>query len=583
MDIAYGPTLKISQQIHQDKYRQKGETFDGAMARVASALSDNSNHHQRLNNIFLEQRFLPAGRIQTGAGTAKQTTLFNCFVSGTIEDDFIGPKGIMERAKEAAQTMRMGGGVGYDFGTLRPRGDLIKTLDSQASGPVSFMEIYDAVCRTVASSGHRRGAQMGVLPVSHPDIEEFVRAKRNSNKLNGFNISVGITDEFMAAVQRKDTFDLTFGGKKYKTLSAMDLWDDIMKSTWDYAEPGVLFLDRINQFNNLWYCEDITTTNPCSEQPLPPHGACLLGSFNLVKYIKQDWNEDVPNGYAFDWTLFIMDIGDVVRAMDNCIDVSKYPLEEQRNEALSKRRMGLGITGFANASEILGWTYGSSDSLRFLRAVLVHLRDHSYRTSVDLAKEKSSFKLLDKEKYLQGKFIETLPKYIKDSIWDWGIRNSHLTSIAPCGTISICADNVSSGIEPPFNLSYNRTIQTFDGPVQEQITDFAYGKLGVKGKTADKCTVEEHLGVLLEAQKYIDSAVSKTVNVGPKVTFFEFENIYMDAWKGGAKGLSTFRIDGKRQGILEAAPNDEEETYEATAREGLACFIDPNTGERSCG
>lgn len=268
----FGPTLKISQQIHSEKYRQKGESFEQSMERISRALSDSSSHEGRLREILLNQRFLPAGRIQTGAGTTKSTTLFNCFVSGTIKDDFVGTNGIMERAKEAAQTMRMGGGVGYCFSGLRPRGDLIKSLDSQASGPVSFMEIYDAVCRTVASSGHRRGAQMGVLRVDHPDILEFIDAKRNTNRLTGFNISVGITDEFMRAVQKGESFDLRFNGRVYSSIDANALWNRIMSNTFDYAEPGVIFLDTINRMNNLWYCETIESTNPCSEQPLPPHG-----------------------------------------------------------------------------------------------------------------------------------------------------------------------------------------------------------------------------------------------------------------------------------------------------------------------
>lgn len=268
----FGPQLKISQQIHQDKYRQIGESFEKSMGRIASALSDNSSHEQRLCEIFLNQRFLPAGRIQAGAGTSKNTTLFNCFVSGQIKDDFVGQGGIMDRASEAAQTMRMGGGVGYDFSSLRPRGDLISTLGSNASGPVSFMDIYDAVCRTVASSGHRRGAQMGILRVDHPDIMEFIDAKRNSHKLTGFNISVGITDEFMECVKRGDSFSLRFKDKTYNSIDANSLWNRIMDNTFNYAEPGCIYLDRINDWNNLWYCETIEATNPCSEQPLPPHG-----------------------------------------------------------------------------------------------------------------------------------------------------------------------------------------------------------------------------------------------------------------------------------------------------------------------
>lgn len=565
---AFGPKMAISQQIHQDKYRQEGESFGQSMERVARALSDNESHYLKLYPILLEQRFLPAGRIQSGAGAGKITTLFNCFVSGDIGDNFVGEGGIMQRATEAAQTMRMGGGVGYNFGSLRPRGDLIRSLRSQSSGPVSFMGIFDAVCKTVASSGHRRGAQMAILPVEHPDIYEFVRSKRNSDKLTGFNISVGISDKFMSAVQNNGDFDLTFNAKVYKTIKAKELWDEIMQSTWDYAEPGVIFLDRINQMNNLWYCETIRSTNPCSEQPLPANGACLLGSFNLVQYLRNDFE---TQSLIFDWSLFRKDIKEVVRAMDNAIDVSNYPLEEQKNEAIAKRRMGLGITGYANATEILGWGYGSTKALSFLHAVCRTLRDDTYSTSCELSKEKGPFPLFDKERYLEGGFIKTLPENIKEAIRTNGIRNSHLTSIAPTGTISIAADNVSSGIEPPFSLGYNRTIQTFKGPITEFFSDYAYREAKVIGRTSDQCTIEEHLSALVTAQIYTDSAVSKTVNVGENVTFEQFENIYLEAYLQGAKGLSTFRTNGKRQGIL------------VEVKEPEYCTIDPSTGERSCG
>jgi ribonucleoside-diphosphate reductase alpha chain len=297
----YGPSLKISKQIHAEKYRLPGESFEQSMHRVAGALSENSNHENKLKDILINQRFLPAGRIQTGAGTNKAVTLYNCFVSGDIADNFTGSNGIMARAAEAAETMRRGGGVGYNFGTLRPRNDTINSLGSPASGPVSFMHIYDAVCKTVSSAGHRRGAQMGVLPVDHPDIEEFLEAKQNDHSLTAFNISIGITDSFMGSLHSSAPFALRFGGKLYREIDARSLWNRIMRSTWDYAEPGVLFIDQINRMNNLWYCENITATNPCSEQPLPAHGACLLGSFNLVKYLKRDAE---GNGWAFYWAAY---------------------------------------------------------------------------------------------------------------------------------------------------------------------------------------------------------------------------------------------------------------------------------------
>lgn len=575
--MSYGPTLKISQQIHQEKYRLPGEDFQGAMNRVAGALSENSTQEQVLRDILLNQRFLPAGRIQTGAGTTKAVTLYNCFVSGDIDDNFTGRNGIMQRATDAAETMRRGGGVGYNFSTLRPRNDTINSLGSPASGPVSFMHIYDAVCKTVSSAGHRRGAQMGVLRVDHPDIEEFIEAKQNDHSLTAFNISVGITDGFMGHLHSSEPFPLKFNGKVHSMVSARDLWDRIMHSTWDYAEPGVIFIDQINRMNNLWYCENISSTNPCSEQPLPAHGACLLGSFNLVSYLK--WDAE-GSRWAFHWARYIDDIRHVVRAMDNVVDISMYPLVEQKDEAQSKRRMGLGITGFANTSEVLGYPYGSKDSLRLLEGILRTLRDMTYEVSTDLAKEKGAFPLFDKEKYLKGSYIETLPQHIRDRIYENGIRNSHLTSLAPCGTISLTSDNVSSGIEPVFSHGYERTINMPSGKITEFFSDYAARKYKVFGKTANELTAQEHLEVLQVSQKYIDSAVSKTCNVNPNMPWEDFKMLYWNAWNSGCKGLSTFNVGGKRMGIMKASAPKETLDDE---QEGLACYINAETGEKTCG
>lgn len=704
----YGPTLPISKEIHASKYRLEGEPFEDMVNRLSSTLSDNDEHRRKLTDILLNMRFLPAGRVQTSIGAPKRTTPFNCFVSGTINDDFMD---IMKKAEEAGQTMRLGGGIGYDFSTLRPRGSRIKSLNSQASGPVSFMDIYDAVCKTIASSGHRRGAQMGVLRIDHPDIEEFIFAKRNTHKLTGFNISVAITDQFMKAVKEGTDFNLKWRGKVYKTVEARALWNSIMRSTWDWAEPGVLFIDRINEENNLHYCEKITSTNPClakgtpvqtpdgfktveslkvgdlittvsgdhpittcieipdqlvyrvefqngvilrataghifhtitdnrfiwdtntrldqlevghivrvydtetpdklrstriksivedgrdtvydlfeeitdtwitegivnrgcAEQPLPPYGACLLGSFNLVKYV------DLKNS-NINYGLFVADIAEVVRAMDNINDVAIFPLAQQEAEAKSKRRMGLGITGLANALEALGFEYGSADFIRVTERILQVLRDFSYSASIELAKEKGPFPLFDADKYLAGKHIKTLPEGLRDGIKKYGIRNSHLTSIAPTGTISLTADNISSGIEPVYTYEYTRTLQTFDGPVFEQVTDYGFREWGIKGKTADQVTVEEHIAVLVACQKYIDSACSKTCNVGDDVDWERFKNVYMTAYDSGAKGCTTFRKAGKRMGIFTEAKEveyvDDEDSVE------LACFIDPVTGQKECG
>lgn len=577
MTKEYGPTLPISKEIHAMKYRAKGESFKDGMARVADALKDSPEHFGQLKEILYDMRFLPAGRVQAAMGAPRAVTPYNCFVSNTIEDSFAS---IMQAATEAAETMRLGGGIGYDFSTLRPRGDNIRSLDSRSSGPISFMGIFDALCKTIASAGHRRGAQMGVLRVDHPDIEEFITIKNNLTTLTQFNLSVGVTDKFMEAVMKDTNFDLVFDGKVYKTVRAKALWDAIMRSTWDWAEPGVLFIDRMNKKNNLWYCETIAATNPCGEQPLPPYGACLLGSFNLVKYI-------TPTG--FDYEAFKHDIPAVVRAMDNVVDRAIYPLPQQAKEAKDKRRMGLGVTGLANAGEALGYAYGSPDFIKFTKEVLSVLRDTCYRSSIALAAEKGSFPLLNKDKYLQSEFAKTLPEDIRDDILKFGIRNSHLLSIAPTGTISLSADNVSSGIEPVFSYGYTRTIQTFSGPVEERVEDYGYRVFGVKGRTANELSVFDHVRVLNVCSQFVDSACSKTCNVSEDVTFDQFKDVYMQAYLGGASGCTTFRANGKRFGIFSAhaaedvaeEPEEEADTF-VDEKEGGACYFDPATGKRTC-
>ena len=575
-----GPSLPLSQEMDEMKYRQEGETFDDKIKRIANALADDEEHQIEFEDILGEMRFLPAGRVQSAMGSKRITTAYNCFVSGEIEDSM---KIIMERASEAAETMRRGGGIGYDFSKIRPQGDLIKSLDSSASGPVSFMGIFDAVCQTISSSGHRRGAQMGVLRVDHPNIKDFVTAKRNSDKLTGFNVSIGITDKFMEALNAEDdSFDLVFEDHTYSTVSAKELWDLIMESTWDWAEPGVLFVDRINEMNNLYYCEEIAATNPCGEQPLPPYGACLLGSFSLVQYLyKVNSGDDF---YAFNFTQFKKDIPHVVRAMDNVIDRTIYPLKEQQDEALNKRRMGLGITGLANAGEMLGFPYASEGFLKWAEKVFACLRDETYRASARLAKEKGSFPLYNTA-YLKSNFIRTLPASVKKEIRTYGIRNSHLTSIAPTGTISLVADNISSGLEPTFSYYYDRTIQTGDGERIERVEDYAYAR-GYRGRKADDLTVLEHLAVLTLAAHYVDSAVSKTCNVGDDVSYEEFKKVYENAWKDGCKGVTTFRAAGKRYGILKTVEEEaetESPTESVSEEQGAqACYFDPETGRREC-
>ena len=561
----YGMTTRLADEIDAQKYRQTGEDFYSKVVRIADALKDNDEHFDQVKRILRDLRFLPAGRVQNAMGSARETTAFNCFVSGVIEDSM---ESIMKRATESAFTQKVGGGIGYDFSRLRPRGDLIKTLDSRSSGAVSFMGIFDAVCQTIASSGHRRGAQMGVLRIDHPDIEQFITAKNNSDKLTGFNISIGVTDEFMQHLEQKKPFPLRFEGRTYQEVDPVALWNMVMLSTYEYAEPGVLFLDRMNEMNNLYYCETLEACNPCAEQSLPPFGACLLGSFNLTKYVDMEAN-------SFNFRQFADDIRVIVRAMDNVIDRTIYPLPEQKNEAINKRRMGLGVTGLANAAEMLGKPYAGPDFMAFTEDVLSTLRDECYSTSSDLAAEKGSFPMFDSKKYTQGKFIKTLPDWLQEKIASQGIRNSHLTSIAPTGTISLTADNVSSGIEPPFALFYDRTIAGFDGAQVERVQDYAYRK-GVEGRTANEISANDHLQVLALAQRFVDSSISKTCNVGDQVTYEEFKTLYYDAWKLACKGITTFRAAGKRFGILNEASNDNKDEPQAEA-----CYIDRNR-QKSC-
>jgi len=911
----YGPKTPLAIELDEMKYRLKGETFKEKCSRVANALKDSDEHYQAFRDALLTQRFLPAGRVQSAVGAPREVTPYNCFVSMTITDSM---DSIMDAAKKAAETMQQGGGIGYDFSNLRPRGANIVSLDSRASGPVSFMGIFDAICKTISSAGHRRGAQMGCLRIDHPDIEEFITCKSDNTSMTQFNISVLITDEFMKALDNDSMFQLKFEGRVYKQVRARYLWDKIMRQTWDYAEPGVLFIDRINRKNNLWYCETIAATNPsmpagtmvhtsegifpieflegeefhvksldgtwalakcflssedaevleidfgggktvkstnehrwpvevngrylksyasdlrsgdkipvclnerlgltarpdlsyndglaagiaygdgsygirqddgraymsfhlnqidtdlqnfvagyfgknvkdqgdecvvnvtkdgevrafiskvglsfndksklpetawrsndqfiagfidglfssdgyvsenqncmvftnksasvvrevalllafhgingsikesvsilngmtydradlkiaignakkfgnlfsltckrkqkeldaicvmdirghvssthqvvqgvevvgrakvwdisvyhnqhvfpsewaytgnCGEQPLPPHGACLLGSFNLVKYFYNDSTND--GEISFNYNLLESDIPNVVRAMDNIIDRAIYPLEEQRESAISKRRMGLGITGLANAGEALGFAYGSPQFIEFQREVMSFIRDHVYLASVELAKEKGAFPLFNADLYLQSEFAQTLPDPIRDAIQTHGIRNSHLLSIAPTGTISNVADNVSGGIEPPFSLYYDRVLITFDGPKTERVSDYAYREWGVAGKTALELSPEDHVKVLTVASEYVDSACSKTINIGDDVSWDQFKAVYVSAYDGGASGCTTFRSGGKRAGILTAAASEDV----ADPAEGAACVYDALTGIKTC-
>ena len=563
--IMYGPQVPVCDELHATKYRLPNESFEESVSRNAAAMSDDQDHRALLKDILLNQRFMPAGRVQSAMGSPRDVTAYNCFVSGTIEDSM---ESIMDKATQAAETMRRGGGIGYDFSRIRPSGDRIVSLDSSASGPVSFMHIFDAVCRTIISAGHRRGAMMGVLRVDHPDIEEFIRAKQNQDQLTNFNISIGVTDEFMQSVIKDTPFSLTFKGQVYKEINAKALWDEIMRANWEWAEPGVLFIDRINNDNPLQYCETIEATNPCGEQPLPPYGACLLGSFNLIKYVSNN---------RFNFDKFKEDIPHVVRAMDNVIDRTNYPLAKQKLEALNKRRMGLGVTGLANCLTLIKLRYGSEQAVKFTRKIGKTLSYTAIEASSNLAKEKGSFPLYEKESYINSGFAKKLPTDLIELISKQGIRNSHLTSIAPTGTISFTADNISSGIEPVFTHEVDRTLITENGPIIVKLQDYVYAQHKIKAETTEDLTIDDHIKMQIAIQPYIDSAVSKTINVGDNVTFEEFKDVYVRGWRGKLKGVTTFRLAGKRYGILnKSEPAIKEEI------DGTACFIDPDTGQKEC-
>ena len=584
-----GPRNLHCDAIGAEKYRGKNEDHREATNRVAGFLQDNHEHYINFRNITLHQRFMPPGRVQAGAGSLKNVTLYNCFVMPTIHDSFVdGPtdaermmvpngyfasESIMEVAKLAATTMRQGGGVGYDFSTLRPSGDIIKGVDSTTDGPLAFAGILDMVCRATASAGNRRGAQMMVMRCDHPDIEDFIRAKQVSDEnipwemrpLRGFNMSVGVTDELMECVRDDKPFMLRFGGKDYREVDARSLWDMIMRGTYDWAEPGVIFIDRVNEMNNLYYCETIAATNPCGEQPLPPYGACLLGSFNAVKYLKFD-----DEGYRiFDWDLLRSDIPHVVRAMDNVIDRSRYPLPEQQLEAQRKRRMGLGITGLANALESMGMPYGTPDFIDFQDQLLEFITNHCYQASALLAAEKGPFPLYDKQRYMNSQFVAGLWDDTKKLMNKHGMRNSHLTSIAPTGTISLYADNVSSGIEPVIAYKQKRNVIMKSGMQTVEIPDYGAEYLETKGRTVvdGGITAAEHVAVLCTAQRWSDSAVSKTCNVPADTSYDDFKDIYFMAWESGAKGLTTYRPAGNYDEPIKAVVEEKVEVP-------LSCELD---------
>lgn len=589
----------IAEQIWDAKYRFKDAdgtpidiTVEDSWRRIAKALA--SVEGDNLAPLVEEQfygaledfRFLTAGRITAGAGTGRRVTLFNCYVMGTIPDSL---SGIFDMLKEAALTMQQGGGIGYDFSTLRPKGALVKKLGADASGPLSFMDCWDSMCRTIMSAGSRRGAMMGTMRCDHPDIRDFITAKQDSARLRMFNLSVLVTDDFMKAVKDNADWSLHFKGKVYEVIKARELWDLIMKSTYDYAEPGVIFIDRINKDNNLRYCETIAATNPCGEQPLPPYGACLLGSVNMAKMVIHPFEKNAKvNGSLLKET-----VTRAIRMMDNVVDVSNFPLPAQQQEAYVKRRLGLGMTGVADMLIMLGITYGSDEAVAIMDEIAREIALSAYWASVELAKEKGPFPKFEADGYLaSGTFAQRLCEYDPDlekAIRKHGIRNSHLTSIAPTGTISLYAGNVSSGIEPVFAYEYTRKVLQKDGSKTEEVVqDYAvaayrefwnnmdWGVDPDNGRamapvplnpeedlpdyfvSAQTLPPAAHLKMQAAAQKWVDSSISKTINLPEDISFEDFKEIYWQAYEMGCKGCTTYRPNNVTGSVLSVEPKKEE-------------------------
>ena len=569
----------IAEQIWDMKYRLKdadGTAIDKSVedtwARIAKDLASVEKNKEQWEKEFyaaLEDfKFLPAGRITAGAGTNRKVTLFNCFVMGTIPDDM---EGIFNMLKEAALTMQQGGGIGYDFSTIRPNGALVKGVAADASGPLSFMDVWDSMCRTIMSAGSRRGAMMATMRCDHPDIEQFISAKSDPIRLRMFNLSVLVSDPFMEAVKNDGDWNLIFNGEVYKTLKARTLWDQIMQSTYDYAEPGVIFIDRINKLNNLNYCETISATNPCGEQPLPPYGACLLGSINFAQLVEKPFEKSAKINEAQLESL----VATAVRMMDNVVDASKFPLKEQAQEAKNKRRIGLGVTGLADALLMVGLRYGSDEAAAQTERWLHILAKSAYSASVELAKEKGAFPLFDAEAFLKSGSMQTMDKEICCDIKKYGIRNALLTSIAPTGTISLYAGNVSSGIEPVFAYSYTRKVLQKDGSkTEEEVVDYAVRMWrDLKGDTplpdyfvnAQTLSPLEHVKMQSAAQKWIDSSISKTINCPEDIDFESFKSVYLEAYETGCKGCTTYRPNDVTGSVLTVSSSKEKPMEEEGA------------------
>ena len=582
---------QISEEVLIEKYSKGTEkTVFEVNQRVARALAkvEAPEHQKQWETKFLQalqNGFLPAGRIQSAAGTDLAATLINCFVQPVgdsiahVED---GHPGIYTALTEAAETMRRGGGVGYDFSRIRPRGSWVGSTQSSASGPVSYMRVFDRSCETVESAGARRGAQMGVLRCDHPDIEEFIHAK-DKGDLKNFNISVGVSDAFMEAVRQDGEFALIHRAEPgvsqksagayqakdtglwvYRKLQARDLWDQIMQSTYDHAEPGVLFLDHINRDNNLSYCETIAACNPCGEQPLPAYGCCDLGSIDLTRFITNPFESNAE----FDHAAFAEVARVATRMLDNVLDVTVWPLPQQQEEARNKRRVGLGFTGLGDTLVMLNLRYDSQEARDMARRISEVMRDTAYEASIELARERGAFPLFNADLYLSGQtFASRLPSALKDRIRAHGLRNSHLLSIAPTGTISLAfADNASNGIEPAFSWSYTRKKRMADGSFKEYAVEDHAWRLyrHLRGEnapltpafvTALEMSAQAHESMVAAVAPYIDTAISKTVNVPADYPYADFQNLYMEAWQSGLKGLATYRPNSVLGSVLSVTPS----------------------------
>ena len=587
-------TTPVSRLVWDSRYRYRDAItvhdtdIDATWQRVARAVAaadvqERDSREQAFYRLLRDFRFLPGGRIMAGAGTVRRVTLFNCFVMGRIEDSM---EGIFAALREGALTMQQGGGVGYDFSTLRPAGSEACAVGGIASGPVSFMRVWDSMCSTLQSTGARRGAMMATLRCDHPDILEFIDAKQDAQALRHFNLSVLVSDAFMEAVQRDDDWALLFpvspqqGGvaavgetrvvrdwpgqdgpvtcRITRVLRARELWQRLMRASYDYAEPGVLFIDRINQWNNLGYREQISATNPCGEIPLPPYGACDLGSLNLTRFIEHPFDGNARINFDS-----LQDAAQLaVRFLDNVIDVSGFPLPQQQQQALQTRRIGLGITGLADALIMLGIRYGSPPSFHLAARVMQTICHAAYRGSVQLAREKGSFPAFDAERYLQGRFVQSLPDDIREAIATAGIRNSHLVAIAPTGTISLLANNVSSGLEPVFESRYRRRIRQPDGSLQEHgVVDYAcqlwqgeHGQETLPAAFIDAHALSPQLHLQMQAmmQPYVDNAISKTINIPADFAMAEYQSVFEQAYRLGLKGCTAFRPNPVTGSVLSA-------------------------------